>query len=161
MRIPVALSMTLLLLSAAVGCGDSDSGNSELDNSRAAWEDTRDAAAGYFYVRYTAAFDGEPREETTIVVVDGEVVRRNWVSLDENGDEISSWEEADDDIGMHQGAHPAVTLDDLYDQCADLFTTERGANIVLATFADGLLKDCFYGDDGIIGTRLQQIGFEE
>jgi hypothetical protein len=173
MRARIALSTTLLVLSAAVGCGDADpagpdagpdaresTGNADLDRSLAAWEAARDAATGYFYVSYIDAFDGEPYEETTIFVVDGEVVQRNWLSLDESGAEISSYQELGDDISSHDEGDQAVTLDVIYARCADLLADEPGQDIVLATFDDGLLKDCFYGDDGIIGTRLQQIGFD-
>ncbi len=166
LRMRAYLLASLLLPLAA--CADPDPGPepTELTASRDAWEAARDDAAdSYSYVRWTEYWPSR-RLETTIVVSSGTVIERSHVEWD-NDAIVTEYSEYGADVGTAEVGFPAVTLDALYDECANDVVPRSGGDIELTfrTFEDGLLQDCFTADQSVDdgandGIQLQSISFE-
>lgn len=138
-----------------------------LAESLATWEDVReDFDDSYTYVRWTEYWPGR-RLETSIVVSSGTVIERSHLET-QDGETVEAWSEYGADVGTAETGFPAVTLDALYEQCADEVLPRVGGTIELTfrTFGDGLLMDCYTADSsvddgGVDGVQLLSIEVDQ
>lgn len=119
-----------------------------LEASRRVWR-AQVAARGprYAYQRREASRNGEGL--TTLVVVEGERVVERYSKetgggAPQVGQPATSWAERGGTVGSHPKAHPAVTLDALYDECAQVLARadDANANVHFVIGSDGILASC-------------------
>lgn len=169
----------LMFLSASVGWGiESDSADSAkaLQESADKWERVRDRANGdYSYKVVVSSFSGF-RTVTEIVVRDNQITERRYRELNRDIPQTDSpqeepeykWVEKGEKLGTHPEGGSAKTLDQLYQQAAEIVKRERPEHekLYLRFDKQGLLQSCFTVDtriaddapiNGVRITELQMV----
>ncbi len=145
----------------------------QLEASRLAWR-AQLAARGprYAYQRREASWSGEGF--TTLLVVEGERVVERYSketggAPSQVGQPATSWAESGRTVGSHPRAHPAVTLDALYDECEQVLARvdDSNANVHFVIGKDGILASCVISykrcvDECSMGVTIDavQMGYE-
>lgn len=119
----------------------------------------------YSYTVSEQSFSGFG-SETTIMVMDGQVVSRNYkayiISENDGSKEITeTYTETEGDLGSHSEGAPPVTLDELYEDCRTeyLMVDPETHTIYFDTTEEGVISLCGHvpelcGDDCFVGFRL-------
>jgi hypothetical protein len=159
---------------AVAGCGGGTNPQQvrDLEQSQSTFEDLEQQSSGYYQYRRTSVSWVGWYAHTTITVQDGVVIQREYQDgwqeevPPEEGWEPTYWIEGAEEIGTHEGGHAAVTLDALYDLCADDVLVQDPAEneIYLSFFDDGVVKQCGYvpndcADDCLSGFTLEYVDF--
>ena len=129
-----------------------------LEKSRATWNEKNTGT--YVYATSFESWVGFGSE--TIVFVTGDVVTgRNYSSYDADRMPSDSYEESGDSVGSNNFGAPAKTIDELYDECADILKTKPPTQnyITFQLFGDNLLSKCEFfpkdcADDCSEGVRI-------
>ncbi|QEG38966.1 hypothetical protein [Roseimaritima ulvae] len=154
--------LPLLLLMASVSWAiESEAGDKveTLQKSVQKWERMRERANGnYSYHVVTSSFSGF-RSVTEIVVRENQVSERRYRETNRNAPRPDGaqdnteykWVEQADQLGTHQQGAPAKTLDQLYQQAAEILKQERPEHekLYLRFDKQGLLQACFTVDTRI------------
>ncbi len=102
----------------------------------------------YYYERGWSSFAGFG-SETTVVVVEGVIVRRMYRAWNELGEETGAWVESGAELGTHDEGEPLLTLHEVYDACQSDVIDEAGGNeVTLTTDDNGILQTCSYWPEG-------------
>ena len=152
-----------------------DESQTRLAQSKETWLKLRDAAGGNY--EYDVGFQSWTGNghTTTILARGNKVVERRFRKFNRqqaavhaigpDGREVpqprpvdESWTETAEQLGAHQGAAPAKTIDDLYADAEKVLAGPRQPHekLYLIFHADGVLKGCFVVDTRIADDAPRQ-----
>jgi hypothetical protein len=151
-----ATCLAFALLAPLAACDEP----TELDRSHDTWRAENAQHDAYEYTRHFSSWTGYTMD-TRVTVRGDEVIGRAFEDSDG-----ASWYETGAEVGTHSAGHPAVTLDALYDQCAEEVLTQDPAEheIILELDDRGFLQQCTYRaysceDDCLDGITIQSLEF--
>lgn len=137
-----------------------------LENSRLKWLEKKQAAGGnYSYKSSFASWVGFG-SETVLTVEQDTVIKRQYKAWDQQRTTTAQWTEERSQLGQHKVGAALSTVDQLYQQCADILATRSSTstNLSIGYGDDGLLNYCLVSDkncadDCASGVRIDAINF--
>lgn len=123
-----------------------------LRESMEEWERQKRARGdSYTYTRGFESWVGFGHE-TTITVNDGVIVERGYKEWDKHDQTTGSYTEKGNDIGRNRHGETPMTMEELYDLCAEEILTQNPKDnyLNLELTADGLLQSCTYRPKGCV-----------
>jgi hypothetical protein len=131
-------SVLILFATVVAGCGN------EPGAIPAVWTTTKtDCAGAYHYSTNSYGPLGVPAYKTTVAITEDQAAARRFERW-ENGAITEQWVETSAEIGAHAEGAPALTMEQLYDDCrTKILSGDSGRyNIVFETDANGALARC-------------------
>ncbi len=155
-NIPLIL-LSIIIVGSMISCKSVKKINyqEEFEKSQKAWLDFKAKTNNsYKYIVSKSSYVGF-KWQTEITVRNGEVVKRVFAYIPENGLSVDmpesekQWIEEGTAIGTHdEGANP-ITLEQIYDLAEqDWLTIRDNAKIYLLTENDGMISTCGYVEEG-------------
>ncbi len=167
------LLIVLLINIFTFGCsgGSGTDNNStekqQLASSLVTWKKEKDRnGSSYKYVVNFQSWVGFG-SETTIIVINNQVVERHYLAWDNEQNQTESWDEiSHEELGIHDYGAPLKLIEDLYEECSENVLTEstEDNHIYIDFFDSGLLKTCSYfpnqcADDCSQGVSIDDLEF--
>jgi len=126
----------------------------KLELSLARWEAFKESRGNsYQYTRSGHAGWAGMKSETVIIVYEDFVKARHFYEYDSSGTISANWkEDGFDALNSHDAGAPTKRIDDLYEDCRVILSTENDATLGLDTW--GILSSCGTKKKGITVENL-------